>query len=105
MTLKKILRLLLVSLGALVLASVGYTIYGFAGAEDRVKGICASVRPGMNLDDLVHFSETNGLLFPRSAQGKTDRLVLAEGRSMGRYGCDVSLAGGVVESVEAYHLD
>lgn len=87
------------ALGVVALLVFGYAawlVYSFATGEARVSALCAQVRVGMTVAELQAFAVEHGFLRPQylPADGET---ALAEIRTMGRFGCVVTLSAGAVK--------
>ena len=86
--------------GVAVVAGVGYFAYIFVSAEDRVRGLCAQLQPGMTLPALRAFAEQHGMRKPNKETGLD---FLVETKTFGRFGCMVKMDSGVVRTV-AYNF-
>jgi hypothetical protein len=85
-----------------LVGAIGFFLYGRVGAEDRVRAICASIKPGMTFTELVEFSKRHNLLVPRQER---PLMYLAERRSFGRHACKVAVAQGRVVKSEHDYAD
>lgn len=103
--LTKILNVIAVFLSIWLFAGMALVVYGLAGADHRVKALCEAIRPGTSYEAAIAYGKENGFLVPKDMPANRTLLLLAEKRSMGRYGCNIEMAGGVVESVKVYYLD
>jgi len=83
--------------GLAFLAWVFYYGWGFATAEARVRALCNDVILGSSFAQVSEFAQLHGLSKPRGPDGVT---FIAENRTFGRYGCQVTMSDGRVKEVE-----
>lgn len=95
-------RALAFILGGIVLSSAVYSAYIFLSAESRVRTVCAQIKPGTSLASLRAFAEQHGMRKPTRDNG-VDFVV--ERKSFGRFGCMVTMEGGVVRKAEYTFAD
>ena len=74
-----------------VLCWLAYGVWGFSTAEERLRGVCQRLTPGMSIDALRGFAAQHGLNAPRNPSGIS---FIVERRTFGRYGCQLELANG-----------
>jgi len=89
----KVCRSLNHVVGLAVIGSIGYCAYGYGSAEQRVRGLCAQIKPGMSISELGGFASEHGLRAPPQDSGIA---FLVERRTFGRFGCQITLERGVV---------
>lgn len=104
-TIRKVIRGVLVFLGAWLLIGTALVFYGLYGAEDRVKTTCAEIAPGMQLEALVAFAESRGMTFGLTGKDMAEEAILSEKRSGGRHGCRVEVANDQAVRARSYHID
>ena len=85
-----------------LVGTAGLMLYGYIGAEERVRAICASIKPGMTFADLVEFANRHNMLTPRR---EAPVMYLADRRSFGRHACKVTLEQGRVVRSEQNYTD
>lgn len=95
-------RSLHVAVGVALIGSIGYCAYGYVSAEQRVRGLCAQIKPGMSISELRGFESEHGLRAPAQDSGMA---FLVERRTFGRFGCQVTLERGVVRASEYNFAD
>lgn len=95
-------RKLNLAVGLALIGSIGYCAYGYGSAETRVRHACAEIKPGMSVSELRSFAAEHGLRPPTRDSGVS---FLVEGRTFGRFGCKVTLEGGVVHASEYNFAD
>jgi len=98
----KVLRTVYFVAGLALIGSIGYCAYGYGSAETRIRGLCAQFKQGMPISELRNFAMEHGLRPPTSDSGVS---FLVEGRTFGRFGCKVTLEGGVVRTSEYHFAD
>jgi len=91
-----------VIVGGLVLGGGAYFPYIFLSAENRVREVCAEIKPGMTIDALRSFAELHGLGQPSRDAGVN---FLVEKKTFGRYGCAVTLESGIVRNAKYNFTD
>ena len=87
--------MLKIIVGCAIVGGIGYWVYIYASAEGRVRELCGQIRPGMKVSELRGFAEQHGMRKPTKDSG-VDFVV--EKKTFGRFGCTVTLGGGVVQS-------
>jgi hypothetical protein len=98
-----ILKRSLLVMGLLFGAYIGYVAYLFATTESRLRATGAAIEPGMRLERLQEFASSNGLgPKPRRRDGLVG---VAEIRTAGRFGCDVEMQAGVVQTAHFQFAD
>ena len=97
---KTLRRLVLLGFG---IAAVGmsYFVYNLMTAEGRVRAVCESIKPGMNVAQLREIAQANGLTPLRFPESGVSYAV--EKKTYGRYGCKLTLDAGVVKQA-AFHF-
>ncbi len=91
-----------VIVGGVILGGGAYFPYIFLSAENRVREVCAEIKPGMTLNALHAFAELHGLRQPTRDAGVN---FLVETKTFGRFGCAVKLESGIVRNVEYTFAD
>jgi hypothetical protein len=94
--------------GMLLLAYIiffgSYFYYSLYSGSARMAKLCGQIKPGMAWTDLIRFGSENDFLVSHD-QVQNGVTRMAEGRTMGRYGCEVAVKGGLVKDALPFHLD
>jgi hypothetical protein len=91
-----------VSIAAIIVAGIGYQVYGHLTADERMQETCAAIKPGMSFAQLKEFAADHSLRPPPSDSGL---MYLADRRSFGRHACKLLLEHGVVKQSEHNYAD
>lgn len=86
---------LLLVFGAPLLIGVAYFYGSLATGEERMRQVCAEIKPGASLTQVKDIAAEHGLSAPTKDSGVAH---LAEGRTYGRFSCAVEFEAGVVKS-------
>lgn len=89
-------------LGTLILVQIAYFYYSLATAQDRMTAVCSEIHAGMDAKELTQFGAEHGL---KGTHFKDGNNYLPEGRTMGRYSCEVVMESGKVKSSILRFLD
>ena len=85
------------------MGGIAYFVYVFATAEARIKEVCRQIKPGMSISHLRAFGVEHGLTpQPRNESGVN---YMVEGKTYGRFGCEVAIEAGVVKHAEYSFAD
>lgn len=89
-------------LGLALAIYIAYFLFSLATAENRVRTICAGIKPGTTVSQLEQISKDNRMSKPTDHGGFG---YMVERRSYGRYGCRITFSYGVVAKAEYSHQD
>ncbi|WP_256415461.1 hypothetical protein [Acinetobacter sp. 5862] len=86
----------------LIVGSISYCSYSFGSAESRMRQTCSEITSGMSVVALSAFAKEHGLNLPRQESGV---IFMVESKTLGRWGCRVTLEKGMVQSAEYNFAD
>jgi hypothetical protein len=102
------MKRLLKWIGMMLLAYItlfgGYFYYGLHSAPSRMSELCGQINAGMSWADLMRFASANDFLMPHK-QFENGVVHIPEGRTMGRFGCEIVVEGGRVTKSSPFHID
>ena len=82
----------------------GYFYYNLYSGPTRMGKLCGQLQAGLTWTDVKRFGAENDFLVP-TQQAENWMTRIAEGRTMGRFGCEISLEGGLVKGALPFHMD
>ncbi len=101
---KRLLKWLGLALIAYIILFGGYFYYGLHSAPSRMSKLCGQINSGMTWTDLTRFGSENDFLVPhKPVEAGTTHI--PEGRTMGRFGCEISFEGGLVKGSSPFQAD
>lgn len=80
-----------------VVVGISYCTYNFTTAESRLRAICAEIQPGMSVAELREYADEQGLGPPPKESGVS---FIVEGKSVGRWGCEIATESGYVKDAK-----
>ena len=101
---KRLLKWMGMVLLAYIILYGGYFYYGLHSAPSRMSELCGHINAGMSWADLTRFASANDFLMPHN-QFENGAVRIAEGRTMGRFGCEIAMEGGLVTGSSPFHMD
>lgn len=99
---KLLRRFVLLGFGT-VAVGLSYFAFNLITAESRVRAVCESIKPGMNVTQLREIAQANGLAPLRFGESGISYAV--EKKTYGRFGCKLVLDAGIVKQAEFHFAD